>query len=84
MDAKKFLEKVEKELGADFYTGVPDSLLKPLSDTIYMKYGTGRENSSIRFRPHPDGVYCRMMDAFRGCCLSLPSCNYSTSPNSFK
>ena len=44
MDAKKFLEKVEKELGTDFYTGVPDSLLKPLSDTIYMKYGFSKRH----------------------------------------
>lgn len=48
MDAKKFLEKVEKELGTDFYTGVPDSLLKPLSDTIYMKYGFSKRHKVAR------------------------------------
>lgn len=35
MKAKDFLEIV----GADFFTGVPDSLLKPLCDEIYNQYG---------------------------------------------
>lgn len=35
MKAKDFL----KIVGADFFTGVPDSLLKPLCDEIYNQYG---------------------------------------------
>ena len=38
MDARDFLRGMER-LGVDFYTGVPDSLLKPLNDTLYADYG---------------------------------------------
>lgn len=42
MDAKAFLDGLAT-LGVDFYTGVPDSLLKPLCDTLLDAYGlTGR------------------------------------------
>ena len=36
MDVKKLRDII----GADFYTGVPDSLLKPLCDSIYDSYGS--------------------------------------------
>ena len=35
MDIQAFI----RILGVDFYTGVPDSLLRPLCDYLYMKYG---------------------------------------------
>ncbi len=38
MKASAFLQGMSA-LGVDLYTGVPDSLLKPLNDTIYTKYG---------------------------------------------
>lgn len=38
MKTSSFLEGMA-ELGVDFFAGVPDSLLKPLNDTIYEKYG---------------------------------------------
>lgn len=38
MDTKDFLRGLAR-LGVDFYTGVPDSLLKPLNDTLYARYG---------------------------------------------
>ncbi len=34
-----FTEKFVEILGCDFYAGVPDSLLKPLSDYLYDNYG---------------------------------------------
>lgn len=39
MEAKRFLQYVDK-LGIDFFTGVPDSLLAPLCDTLYLKFGS--------------------------------------------
>lgn len=39
MDAARFIDETEKKLGTDFYTGVPDSLLKPFSDTVFARYG---------------------------------------------
>ncbi len=38
MDANAFLDGLA-QLGIDFYTGVPDSLLRPLNDTLYARYG---------------------------------------------
>ncbi len=38
MKASEFLSGVQT-LGIDFFTGVPDSLLKPLCDTLYTQYG---------------------------------------------
>ena len=38
MDARDFLRGLQR-LGVDFYTGVPDSLLKPLNDTLVADYG---------------------------------------------
>ncbi|HNW86228.1 MAG TPA: phosphonopyruvate decarboxylase [Candidatus Limiplasma sp.] len=38
MDARDFLAGVGR-LGVDFYTGVPDSLLQPLNDTLYSDFG---------------------------------------------
>ncbi len=38
MDTRLFLRGL-KQLGVGFYTGVPDSLLKPLNDTLYADYG---------------------------------------------
>jgi len=38
MDTRLFLRGLE-QLGVGFYTGVPDSLLKPLNDTLYADYG---------------------------------------------
>ena len=40
MDVSVFLKELEP-LGVDFFTGVPDSLLKPLCDTLYAKFGAG-------------------------------------------
>lgn len=40
MDAGFLLDQCEKA-GIDFYTGVPDSQLKGLCDTLYARYGTG-------------------------------------------
>lgn len=39
MKTNAFLKGVTT-LGVDFFTGVPDSLLKPLNDALYTKYGT--------------------------------------------
>lgn len=39
MEAKLFLQYMD-ELGIDFFTGVPDSLLAPLCDTLYLRYGS--------------------------------------------
>lgn len=42
MQAKVFLDGLAR-LGVDFYTGVPDSLLKPLNDALLAEHGlTGR------------------------------------------
>lgn len=38
MDVNAFLDGLST-LGVDFYTGVPDSLLRPLNDTLYARYG---------------------------------------------
>ena len=38
MDANAFLDGLAT-LGVDFYTGVPDSLLRPLNDTLYARHG---------------------------------------------
>lgn len=38
MDVREFLGGLGR-LGVDFYTGVPDSLLKPLNDTLYAEHG---------------------------------------------
>ena len=38
MDAREFLRGLDT-LHVDFYTGVPDSLLKPLNDTLLADYG---------------------------------------------
>ena len=38
MDTKDFLAGLT-QLGVDFFTGVPDSLLKPLNDTLYARLG---------------------------------------------
>ena len=40
MDVTAFLKEIAK-LGIDFYTGVPDSLLQPLCDTLYARFGVG-------------------------------------------
>ena len=40
MDVRILLEQCEKA-GIDFFTGVPDSQLKGLCDTLYGLYGTG-------------------------------------------
>jgi len=38
MDVTVFLQEIS-QLGIDFYTGVPDSLLQPLCDTLYARFG---------------------------------------------
>ncbi len=38
MDVTSFLQSISS-LGVDFFTGVPDSLLAPLCDTLYSRYG---------------------------------------------
>jgi len=38
-----FLDKME-DLGIDFYSGVPDSQLKALGDTLYSRYGVGEKH----------------------------------------
>ena len=35
------IEKFIKVLGSEFYTGVPDSQLKPLCDWLMYNYGIG-------------------------------------------
>ncbi|MGE5633329.1 MAG: phosphonopyruvate decarboxylase [Caulobacteraceae bacterium] len=44
MKAEKFLDVLHEHLGVDFYTGVPDSQLKALCDTIYEKHGVGKRH----------------------------------------
>lgn len=39
MRAEWFLQVLQERLGIDFYTGVPDSQLKPLCDVLYRAYG---------------------------------------------
>jgi phosphonopyruvate decarboxylase len=38
MDVTAFLQEISR-LGVSFYTGVPDSLLQPLCDTLYARFG---------------------------------------------
>jgi len=38
MDARMFLQGLD-QLGVQFFTGVPDSLLRPLNDTLYADFG---------------------------------------------
>lgn len=40
MKVETFLAAVERELGTQFFTGVPDSLLRPLTDYLITTYGT--------------------------------------------
>ena len=46
MDAAKLLEWCE-EAGITFYTGVPDSQLKGLCDTLYARFGTGGDRHIV-------------------------------------
>lgn len=39
IDGTSFLCALESELHVDFFTGVPDSLLQPLCDSLYTRYG---------------------------------------------
>lgn len=41
------VEDFVRSLGSDFYTGVPDSLLRPLCDFIYKTYGTDPKHHII-------------------------------------
>lgn len=41
MKIESFLTILHENLEVDFYTGVPDSQLKPLCDELYSKYGMG-------------------------------------------
>ena len=41
--ADLFVDEIEK-LGIDFFTGVPDSQLKPFTNEIISRYGVGRKN----------------------------------------
>ena len=41
--ADLFVDEIEK-LGIDFFTGVPDSQLKPFTNEIISRYGVGRNN----------------------------------------
>ena len=43
MDVTVFLQEISR-LGIGFYTGVPDSLLQPLCDTLYARYGAGENH----------------------------------------
>jgi phosphonopyruvate decarboxylase len=43
MNVDYFLNEIQ-ELGVNFYTGVPDSKLKPLCDTLYVRFGIGRQH----------------------------------------
>lgn len=43
MEIRKFLDII----GGDFFTGVPDSLLSPLCDCLYEKYGLDREHHIV-------------------------------------
>lgn len=46
MEVKRFLDYVD-DLGIDFFTGVPDSLLAPLCDTLYLRYGSQGERHIV-------------------------------------
>ena len=39
MEATVFIEKIRKDLDIDYYAGVPDSLLKPLCNTLWKNCG---------------------------------------------
>lgn len=41
MEAKVFVDAIESALGVESYFGVPDSLLRPLCDEVYERYGVG-------------------------------------------
>lgn len=38
MDSEKFIDVLREKLGIGFYAGVPDSLLKPLCNTLYAEF----------------------------------------------
>ena len=42
MDAQLFIQLLQEYLDIDFYAGVPDSLLKPLCNTLYQQCERGR------------------------------------------
>ena len=44
MQVNFLLKKVQEELGVHFYTGVPDSQLKALCDTLYRDYKLGTDH----------------------------------------
>lgn len=44
MRVEQFLEVLKTHLDVEFYTGVPDSQLAPLCDTLYDKYGLGSKH----------------------------------------
>lgn len=44
MKTEWFLNSLKEYLGVDFYTGVPDSQLKALCDTLYEQYGLGKKH----------------------------------------
>lgn len=44
MKADFLLEMLNEKLGINFYTGVPDSQLKALCDTIYARFGLGKQH----------------------------------------
>lgn len=44
MNADTFLDSVESKLGIDFYTGVPDSLLRSLCDALMERHGIGKNH----------------------------------------
>lgn len=44
MNCDVFLNILKLNLGVDFYTGVPDSQLKSLCDTLFVKFGLGKQH----------------------------------------
>ena len=44
MNCDVFLNILMDNLGVNFFTGVPDSQLKPLCDNLYVKYGLGKQH----------------------------------------
>lgn len=40
MEARSFVDAIQRELHVDFFAGVPDSLLKPLCDELVERFGT--------------------------------------------
>ena len=44
MNCDVFLNILKDNLEIDFYTGVPDSQLKPLCDTLFSKFGLGKQH----------------------------------------